>query len=158
MFRKTGETGRKGTGMLIGMRGTVWKKDEEEKAVNFEVQGLIHSVMVTRALFERLALKAAADIVVVRQFSAQNMTDERLFGFNDFAELEMFKDLISVNRVGGTTAINLLWLPKEKLVEAVVWQKPEIIVQAGVKRLGVDLIKNIILDLHNKWTRIYGRA
>lgn len=144
--------------MLIGMRGNVWKKNEEEKSITLEIHGMVHLIMVTRALFERLKVDVQNDLVVVRQFSAQNMTDERLFGLTDFKELEMFNDLISVNRVGGTTAINLLWLPKEKLVEAVVWQKPEIIVQAGVKRLGADLIKNIILDLHNKWTRVYGRA
>ena len=76
-----------------------------------------------------------------------------LFGFSDTGERELFRNLISVNGVGASTAIMMLSsLNQEELVSAVTTENVPVL--TSVKGIGAKTAQRIIIDLKDKFGKI----
>ena len=72
-----------------------------------------------------------------------------LFGFSDTGERELFRNLISVNGVGASTAIMMLSsLNQEELVSAVTTENVPVL--TSVKGIGAKTAGRVVLELKNK--------
>jgi len=72
-----------------------------------------------------------------------------LFGFRTFGELEMFKHLISVTRIGPQTALNILSQIRTGDLAAAILQKDENVLKR-ISGVGPKNAQRIILELRDK--------
>ncbi len=70
---------------------------------------------------------------------------EVLFGFIDRDERSLFRDLLKVNGVGGKTALSLLGLGRDTLVQAIHLEDDKLI--SSVPGIGKKTAQKIIVDL-----------
>lgn len=72
-----------------------------------------------------------------------------LYGFNTNDDLEVFKQLISVNKIGPKLAMSLLTnLSVSEIIEAIVSEDEK---KLQVKGVGIKTAKRIVLDLKDKY-------
>lgn len=70
---------------------------------------------------------------------------EVLFGFIDRDERTLFRDLLKVNGVGGKTALSLLGLGRDTLIQAIHLEDDKLI--SSVPGIGKKTAQKIIVDL-----------
>ena len=76
-----------------------------------------------------------------------------LYGFSEKRERELFRDLISVNGVGASTAIVMLSsLNPDEMVAAVTSENAEAL--KAIKGIGAKTDKRIIIDLKDKFSKM----
>ena len=76
-----------------------------------------------------------------------------LYGFSEKRERELFRDLISVNGVGASTAIVMLSsLNPDEMVAAVTSENAEAL--KAIKGIGAKTAQRIIIDLKDKFSKM----
>src|SRR3990170_9061193 len=75
-----------------------------------------------------------------------------LYGFKEASELEMFKLLISVTRIGPQTALNILsQIGIEELAAAIIHEDEKVLTR--ISGVGAKNAKRLILELRDKMTK-----
>ncbi len=75
-----------------------------------------------------------------------------LYGFTSISELEMFKSLISVTRIGPQTALNILSRIKiEELAAAIIHEDEKVLTR--ISGVGTKNAKRLILELKDKMNK-----
>lgn len=85
-------------------------------------------------------------------FELKNDYYEVTYGFKDFKERLLFIDLISLNGIGPKVAFNILNIGWEKAAQLIALGNAEGLKQ--VPYLSPKNIRNIILELQEKWMRM----
>lgn len=110
-----------------------------------DVQGVGYGVEVNPQLLAKLAHQAQVRLYIHTHVREDQL---KLFGFETAAEKELFELMLSVSGVGPSTALNLVALGSNQLIEAV--QNAQIAVFTSIPRVGKKLAQKIIIDLKGK--------
>jgi Holliday junction DNA helicase RuvA len=126
------------------IRGTI--AEINPASIVIEVSGIGYFANISLNTYSKLNGKKEAKLLlhqVVREDA------HILFGFSEKSERELFRNLISVNGVGPSTAIVMLSsLNPEELIAAVTTEN--VVVLKGVKGIGAKTAQRIIIDLKDK--------
>jgi Holliday junction DNA helicase RuvA len=126
------------------IRGTISEISPANIVV--ETSGIGYYVNISLNTYSKLNGKKDAKLLlhqVVREDA------HILYGFSDKGERDLFRNLISVNGVGASTAIMMLSsLNPDELVSAVTTEN--VAVLKGVKGIGAKTAQRIIIDLKDK--------
>lgn len=117
-----------------------------EGFVVIDVGGLGYQVNVTKP-----ALQELADKEKVKLYTYLNVREDalNLYGFTSASELEIFKLLISVTRVGPQIALNILSQIKiEELAAAIIQEDEKVLTR--ISGIGTKNAKRLILELKDK--------
>lgn len=115
-------------------------------SIIIETSGIGYFVNISLNTYSKLNGKKEARLLL-----HQVVRDDAhiLYGFSDKSERDLFRNLISVNGVGTSTAIMMLSsLNPDELVAAVTTEN--VIVLKAVKGIGVKTAQRIIIDLKDK--------
>ncbi len=118
-----------------------------EGFVVIDVNGIGYQVNVTRPVLQELTKKKEK----VKLHTYLNVREDALtlYGFTTPSELEMFKLLISVTRVGPQIALNVLSQIKiEELAGAIIHEDEKIL--TSISGIGPKNAKRLILELKDK--------
>ncbi|MCX6647415.1 MAG: Holliday junction branch migration protein RuvA [bacterium] len=74
---------------------------------------------------------------------------QRLFGFGSNAEKEIFETLLKISGIGGKTALAILDLPRDRIVEAIAAGDSAVLTQ--VNGVGAKTAGRIVLELKDKF-------
>ena len=74
---------------------------------------------------------------------------QRLFGFCTNAEKEIFETLLKISGIGGKTALAILDLPRDRIVEAIAAGDSAVLTQ--VSGVGAKTAGRIVLELRDKF-------
>lgn len=130
--------------MFEFIRGTI--AEISPASIIIEASGVGYFINISLNTYSKLNGKKEAKILthqVVREDA------HILYGFSDSNERDLFRNLISVNGVGASTAIMMLSsLNSEELVAAVTTEN--VAVLKAVKGIGAKTAQRIIIDLKDK--------
>ncbi len=118
-----------------------------EGFVVVDVNGIGYQVNVTRPVLQELANKKEK----IKLHTYLNVREDALtlYGFTTTSELEMFKLLISVTRVGPQIALNVLSQIKiEELAGAIIHEDEKVL--TSISGIGPKNAKRLILELKDK--------
>jgi len=130
---------------MIGLiKGRVVLKDNSDLIV--DVNGVGYRILVSEKLME-----SAVEEKEIQLFTYTYVKEDvlELFGFQDLADLKLFKDLISVNGVGPKTAMLIFsFSTRAEIVEAVL--RGDVGFFTRIPRLGKKNAQKIIIELKSK--------
>ena len=115
--------------------------------VVIDVGGMGYQVNVTKPVLQELATKKEK----IKLYTYLHVRDDALmlYGFMTSSELEMFKLLISVTRVGPQIALSILSQIKiEELAGAIIYEDEKIL--TSISGIGPKNAKRLILELKDK--------
>ncbi len=118
-----------------------------EGFVVLDVNGIGYKINVTKPALKELANKKGK----VKLYTHLNVREDALtlYGFTTASELEMFKLLLSVTRVGPQIALNILSQIKiEELAGAIIHEDEKILTR--ISGIGQKNAKRLILELRDK--------
>lgn len=130
--------------MIAFLEGEAWASDADRLVVN--VGGVGYDLRVTQAV--------ALDFRTVNRASFHIHTDVRdnaidLYGFRSVLERDLFRLLITVDRVGGRLALKILdQLPAAELASAIRYGRKERLIK--VNGVGAKAAERLVLDLKDK--------
>ena len=134
---------------MIGyLRGEVVIVDDQHIVI--DVGGVGYNVIASKDVLARAAINSKQ-----RLFTYTHVREDaiQLFGFLDFLDLKLFKDLISVSGIGPKTAMNIFSIgDREKIIEAIVTN--DVSFFSSVPRLGKKNAQKIIIELKTKFGSI----
>lgn len=117
-----------------------------EGFVVLDVGGVGYQVNVTKPTLQELAGKDK-----VKLYTYLNVREDalNLYGFTNASELEMFKLLISVTRIGPQTALNILsQIRIEELAAAIIHEDEKVL--TNISGIGQKSAKRLILELNDR--------
>lgn len=117
-----------------------------EGFVVLDVGGIGYQVNVTKPTLQELAGKEK-----VKLYTYLNVREDalNLYGFTNASELEMFKLLISVTRIGPQTALNILsQIRIEELAAAIIHEDEKVL--TNISGIGQKSAKRLILELNDR--------
>ncbi len=93
----------------------------------------------------------------IRLFTYLHVREDALtlYGFRTPGELEMFKNLISVTRIGPQTALNILSQIKTEDLAAAIIHEDELVLK-GISGVGPKNAKRLILELRDRMKKYMG--
>lgn len=121
-----------------------------EGFVVIDVGGIGYQVNVTKPVLDELTGKKEK----VKLYTYLQVREDAhiLYGFLNQSELEMFKLLISVTRVGPQIAMNILSQIKiEELAAAIIHEDEKVLTR--ISGVGAKNAKRLILELRDKMTK-----
>ena len=121
-----------------------------EGSVVIDIGGIGYQVFVTKPTFNELADKKEK----VKLHTYLHVREDALilYGFLSQSELEMFKLLISVTRVGPQIAMNILsQIRIEELAAAIIHEDEKVLTR--ISGVGAKNAKRLILELKEKMTK-----
>ena len=126
------------------IRGTI--AEINPASIIIETSGTGYFVNISLNTYSKLNGKKEA-VLLLHQVVREDA--HILYGFSDKSERDLFRNLISVNGVGASTAIMMLSsLNPDELVTAVTTEN--VIVLKAVKGIGIKTAQRIIIDLKDK--------
>ncbi|NJD54491.1 MAG: Holliday junction branch migration protein RuvA [Candidatus Methanoperedens sp.] len=121
-----------------------------EGFVVIDVGGIGYQVNVTKPILHELTGKK--EKVKLYTYLQVREDSHTLYGFLNQSELEMFKLLISVTRVGPQIAMNILSQIKiEELAAAIIHEDEKVLTR--ISGVGAKNAKRLILELRDKMTK-----
>ncbi len=129
--------------MIVFVRGKL--ASIEDDGVVLESKGIGYSICITRRERDRITTSGAEEVLLYTHLQIKE--DEWvLFGFCDRTELYNFRKLISVNGVGGKTALNIMdILSSDELYLAI--QSGDIKSISKASGVGSKTAQRIVLEL-----------
>ena len=123
-----------------------------ESFVVIDVGGIGYQVNVTKPALLELAGKEKVKMYTYLHVREDALT---LYGFTSSSELEMFKLLISVTRIGPQIALNILSQIKiEELASAIIREDEKVL--TSISGVGQKNAKRLILELKDKMKKKMG--
>ncbi len=130
--------------MFDFLRGTLKRRDPEMAVV--ETNGLGWTCQISRSTFEHLPADGEVKIYT-HLYVTEN--DYSLYGFHSRSERDLFRILISANRIGARTAISLLSeAPPNRIAKAIVHEETSVLKQAT--GIGKKTAERMIVELKDK--------
>jgi Holliday junction DNA helicase RuvA len=121
-----------------------------EGSVVIDIGGMGYQVFVTKPMLNELADKQGK--VMLHTYLHVREDALILYGFLSQSELEMFKLLISVTRVGPQIAMNILsQIRIEELAAAIIHEDEKVLTR--ISGVGAKNAKRLILELKEKMTK-----
>ena len=131
------------------IRGNIIERNPA--SVVIEAGSIGYFINISLNTYSRLASKKE-EILFVHQVVREDA--HILYGFADKDERILFRNLISVNGVGASTAIMMLSsLNSEEIIAAVATEN--VTVLKGVKGIGAKTAQRIIIDLKDKLGKLH---
>ena len=130
--------------MIARITGTVVER--EEKALIIDVGGIGYRVLVLSSTRER-AKKDTEVILLIHHHVSDQAQD--LYGFNTKEQLEYFKMLLSVPKVGPKTAIGILDVAPPKVLSQAV-AEDDVTVLTKVSGVGKKTAERLLIELKGK--------
>lgn len=131
--------------MIAYLKGTIFKKSEEQIIV--EVNNVGYQLEISsQTLAELPAESEEVELLVYHHFTDN---DQRLFGFVDQNEKDLFELLITVKGVGPKLGLTILsGLPAEQITGAIVQKNKSAL--SDIKGIGKKTAERMILELKDK--------
>jgi Holliday junction DNA helicase RuvA len=123
-----------------------------EGFIVLDVGGIGYQVNVTKPALQELAGKDK-----VKLYTYLNVREDalNLYGFTNASELEMFKLLISVTRIGPQIALNILsQIRIEELAAAIIHEDENVL--TNISGIGQKSAKRLILELKDRMKQRMG--
>jgi Holliday junction DNA helicase RuvA len=116
-----------------------------KESLIINVNGVGYGVEVNTQLLSKINHKEEVTLHIYTHVKEDQL---KLFGFETAAEKELFVMMLGVSGVGPSTALNLVSLGSNTLIEAV--QNAQITTFTAIPRVGKKLSQKIIIDLKGK--------
>jgi holliday junction DNA helicase RuvA len=129
--------------MIAYLRGLILQK--LEKSLILDVQGVGYAVKSNNNLLSTVKVKEDIEVFIHTHVREDDIS---LYGFGTYAELELFKLLISVSGIGPRIGLELLNQPVEMITNAIFAEDKELL--AKTPGLGQKTAAKLILELKNK--------
>lgn len=129
--------------MISFLRGTVIQKLADGLII--DVRGIGYEVLTTPRVWQRA--QEGEEIAVCTHFHVREDA-QILYGFNDFAERDLFRQLLTVNGVGPKTGMAIMGaLKPDELVRAVL---EEDYARLKIPGVGPKTAKRLVLELKSQ--------
>ncbi|WP_406616133.1 Holliday junction branch migration protein RuvA [Mycoplasmopsis hyopharyngis] len=115
--------------------------------VVFESQGIGYSITVPD--IKRFENNTKMKMYI---FEIENDFYKGTYGFKDFKERLLFKDLISINGIGPRVAFNILNYGWEKSANLIALNNIEELTK--IPYLNPKIARNIVIELQDKWSKL----
>ncbi len=134
--------------MFESIRGSI--ADLNPASIVIEAGGIGYFINISLNTYSKLNGRKEARLLV-HQIVREDA--HILYGFSEKRERELFRDLISVNGVGASTAIVMLSsLNPDEMVAAVTSENAEAL--KAIKGIGAKTAQRIIIDLKDKFSKM----
>jgi len=127
--------------MIAGLKGKVERIRGNEVVI--EVQGVSYELWMVKGNFSE------GNEVKICCYTAVSENDIKLFGFEKYEDLDLFKMLITVSGVGPRTAAGIL-AEKDSLAVIKAIGEAEVGFFKGIRGIGLKTAQRIIVDLKSK--------
>ena len=135
--------------MIAYLKGTIHAKSEEQIIV--DVRDVGYQLEISNQTLSRLPDKGEEVELLVYHHVTDN--DQRLFGFMDQNEKDLFELLITVKGVGPKLGLTILsGLPAEQITGAIVQKDKSALSQ--IKGIGKKTAERMILELKDKMSEM----
>lgn len=139
--------------MIHHIEGTFSEKTPAYIVV--EANGVGYSLQISLNTFTKVGESAKGKLYVEQLYVRDDMP--KYYGFFDTAERDLFRQLVSVSGVGGTSAILMLSsLSATEIQNAIATGNVALL--KGVKGIGEKTAQRIIVDLKGKIGKLSGQA
>ena len=125
--------------MIAYLKGQVLLTNNEAIIIT---QNIGYGVHINQKLLSQLQNGQEIELFIYTHVREDKL---ELYGFSDSREKELFTMLLAVSGVGPSTALNLVSLGKEKIVDGV--QNAQITIFTSIPRVGKKLAQKIIIDI-----------
>ncbi len=131
--------------MIYYIEGTLFEKTPTYAVI--EAGGIGYQMQISLNTFTKLGESATCKLYTEELYVRDDMP--RFFGFADIAERDLFRQLVSVSGVGGTSALLMLSsLSAAEIQSAIVTGNVALL--KSVKGIGEKTAQRIIVDLKGK--------
>lgn len=129
--------------MIAYLTGKVLKK--LEKTVILDTGNIGYLVHLPAPLFEKIEIKQDLELYI---YTKVREDDISLFGFATLADMDFFKQLISVNGIGPKLGMEILSVEADKVKGAIVSSNLQLLCK--IPGIGKKTAERIVIELKNK--------
>lgn len=134
--------------MLAYIKGRVLA--QKDSWLIIENNNLGYQIFVSQKISEKTKVEQMAELYL---YQHQTQDQSSLYGFNDFAELELFKMLISVSGIGPKSALAILnKATVAEIASAIISEDPDQL--KSTAGIGAKSAERIVVELKNKMSKL----